>query len=61
VAVEWYKKAASKKDDKALYNLGLCYKNGAGVRQSNRWAKHYFTKASGYGHKASKKQLTSLA
>ena len=25
-AVFWYKKAAASADDKALYNLGLCYK-----------------------------------
>jgi TPR repeat protein len=59
-AVYWYKKAASKNDDKALYNLGLCYKHGNGVKQSNRWAKHYFEHAKRFGHKEAAKELRAL-
>lgn len=56
----WYKKAALKNDDKALYNLGLCYKYGDGVKQSNRWAQYYFKKATELGHTAAKKELKNF-
>jgi len=59
-AVYWYKKAARKKDPKALYNLGLCYKYGDGVLKSLYWTKYYFEKANKLGHKNAKKQLVSL-
>lgn len=55
-----YKKAAARKDDKAFYNLGLCYKYGDGVRKSKRWAKYYFLKADKFGHKLAKGQLIKL-
>ncbi|MFN7604068.1 MAG: hypothetical protein ACK5R0_21960, partial [Bacteroidota bacterium] len=59
-AIYWYKKAADKADDKALYNLGLCNEFGDGVRQSIRWAKHYYSKASKLGHKNAKSKLKGL-
>ena len=56
-AVYWYKKAAAKNDPKATYNLGLCFRQGKGVKQSDRWAKHYFEKAASLGHKKAAKEL----
>lgn len=44
----------------ALYNLSLCYKNGDGVNQSNRWAQYYFKKAAASGHKPAKKALKNI-
>jgi TPR repeat protein len=57
MAVAWYRKAARKKDAKALYNLGLCYKHGHGVRRSARWARHYFELAGKLGHKEAAREL----
>ncbi len=59
-AIYWYKKAAKQKDDKALYNLGLCYEFGDGVKQSFRWAKFYYTKASKLGNKKATNKLKKL-
>jgi TPR repeat protein len=59
-AVQWYKKAARRSDPKAYYNIGLCYKRGEGVRQSNKWAMYYFNKAVALGHKEASKQLKEL-
>ena len=59
-AIFWYRKAAAKNDPKALYNIGLCYKHGDGVKRSNRWARHYFEKARILGHKNANKQLKAL-
>ena len=58
--MKYYRKAAKCNDDKALLNMGLCYKYGEGVTQSNRWAKHYFEKAEFYGNRRAKKQLKEL-
>jgi len=44
-----------------LYNLGLCYKYGDGVNKSDRWARHYFSRAAKQGHKDAKKQLQALS
>jgi uncharacterized protein len=43
-----------------LFNLGLCYKYGDGVRRSIRWSKHYFLKAHKFGHERAKSQLREL-
>ncbi len=43
-----------------MYNLGLCYELGDGVKQSNRWAKHYYTKASNLGHENARDKLKRL-
>jgi TPR repeat protein len=59
-AVYWYKKAAAKQDDKALFNLALCCKYGQGVPYSVRWAKYYLKKASELGHKRAKDHLKEL-
>lgn len=59
-AVELYKKAAKHNDEKALLNLGLCYKYGDGVNQSNRWAKYYFEKAEQNGNNRAKRELKNL-
>lgn len=60
-AVQWYRRAASQKDNRAFYNLGLCYKHGAGVQKSRRWTKYYFVKADEFGHKLAKGQLKELS
>jgi len=60
MAVKWYRRAAAHQDDKALYNLGLCYKEGDGVIRSKRWALYYFTKADKFGHKKAKKHIVEI-
>jgi TPR repeat protein len=59
-AVYWHKKASSKNDAKAFFNLGMCYKYGEGVNESKRWAKFYFSKAKTFGHKGAAAQLKEL-
>ncbi len=53
-------KAAAKNDEKALYNLGLCFKYGEGVVRSDRWAKYYFSEASKFDHPKANAQLKSI-
>ncbi len=60
MAVKWYRKAVARQDDKALYNLGLCYKEGDGVTRSKRWALYYFSKADKTGNKKAKKQIAEI-
>jgi TPR repeat protein len=52
-----YKKAASKNDDKAFYNLALCYEYGEGLTRSTRWAEHYYLKVAKFGNQKSKEKL----
>ena len=44
-AVRLFRKAARKSDELAFYNLGLCYDLGKGVRQSDRLACKFYSKA----------------
>ena len=49
-AVGYYKIAAKKNDSIAQWNLGLSYKHGEGVKQSNRWSHYWISKAASQGH-----------
>jgi TPR repeat protein len=59
-AIYWYRKAAAKNDAKAMFNLGLCFEFGDGVRKSLRWAKHYYQNASELGHRKATNKLKKL-
>lgn len=49
-AVRWYREAAARGHRSALYNLGLMYAEGRGVRQNNGEAIIYFRQAAERGH-----------
>ena len=49
LAVEWYTKAAEKGYAEAQCNLGICYYNGDGVKQSYEKAVEWYTKAANQG------------
>lgn len=55
-----FRKRRKKDDDKAFYNLGLCYEFGEGVTQSARWAIHYYAKASKLGHQKAAIKLKQM-
>ena len=50
LAVEWYTKAAEKGYAEAQCNLGICYYNGDGVKQSYEKAVHWYAKAAEQGY-----------
>lgn len=56
-AAEFYKKAAKQDDAIAQWNLGLCYRDGEGVRQSERWSRYWISKAAEQGHKLAIKSV----
>ena len=45
----------------AQYNLACCYKNGRGVKQSDKEANRWTKKAADQGHKHAESELDSLA
>lgn len=53
-AVSLYRAAAEQGDTWAQYLLGLCYRDGEGVKASRRWARHWFTKAATVESEAAK-------
>ena len=59
-AVRWFRKAVRKKDELAFFNLGLCYDFGKGVRQSDRLACKYYSKAALRGHVAAMCNLGAI-
>lgn len=56
----WWKKAAEQNIIAAQYNLGICYKNGDGVPQSNKEAKYWFRKAAAQGDRDAQIMLEKL-
>ena len=40
-SAELYRKAALEGETRASYLLGLCYRDGSGVRKNIRWARHW--------------------
>lgn len=48
-AVECYQKATEEGNVNAQYNLGLCYKNGAGIAKDEKKAVEWFRKAAEQG------------
>lgn len=44
-AIKWFKKAAAQGDAYALFDLGMCYADGVGVKRDWKRAKQYFTEA----------------
>jgi TPR repeat protein len=55
--VLWYRKAARQGDAKAQYNLGLCYRDGEGVRKNRRLAIRWLKDAAAKGHKGAANEL----
>ncbi len=53
----YYRLAADKGYPWAYYLLGLCYRDGTGVKRNARWAKHWFAKAASNGVIEARKQL----
>ena len=49
-AVECYRKAAEQGNDKAQFNLGICYANGIGVERDFKQAAYWFRKAAEQGN-----------
>lgn len=48
-ALEYFQKGASQGDPSALYNLGLCYENGAGVAYDSSTAVKFYQRAAEKG------------
>jgi TPR repeat protein len=59
-AYDWFKKAADKNDEKAMYAIGLMYKNGEGVDKSLAEARKWFQKAADKGNADAKEELKKL-
>ena len=59
-AVRLFRKAARKSDELAFYDLGLCYDLGKGVRQSDRLACKFYSKAALCGHVAAMCNLGAI-
>jgi TPR repeat protein len=59
-AVRLFRKAARKSDELAFYDLGLCYDLGKGVRQSDRLACKFYSKAALRGHVAAMCNLGAI-
>ena len=49
-AVDWYRQAAEKGHERAMCNLGLCYKSGKGVAKDAVAAVDWFQQAAAKGH-----------
>jgi TPR repeat protein len=60
-AVYWYRLAAQAGDPKAQFNLALSYRDGDGVRHSQRQAKYWFRRASQLGHRRARALLKDLS
>jgi TPR repeat protein len=52
-----YKKSAEQGDEWACYLLGLCYRDGTGVKRNRRLAGYWFSKAASKGVADAKKEL----
>ena len=59
-ALPWYRKAARQGNERAMYNIGLMYKNGNGAPKSLRWARFWFKKAAAQGHEKARVTLREL-
>ena len=59
-AIRLYRLAARAGRPNAAYNLGLYYLKGRGVRQSYRWALHWFQRAHVLGSRAAAGQIRQI-
>ena len=59
-AVEWYEKSANLGHSNAMYNYGVCYKNGWGVTKDVNQAREWYTKAAAQGDAKAKTKLDRL-
>ena len=59
-ARNWYLKAASSDDPRAVFKMGYYYKNGLGVDKSEVFALAWFQKASRLGYVEADKELSSM-
>ena len=57
IAAGFYKQAADQNDTKALFNLGMCFKDGVGVEQSDSNAVALLKRAAEQGHPKANFQL----
>jgi hypothetical protein len=60
IGASWYRKAAQQGDDWACYLLGLCYRDGTGVRRNRRLARYWFQKAAAMKVKQARTALRKL-
>jgi TPR repeat protein len=59
-AVSLYRAAAAQRDEWATYLLGLCYRDGEGVRKNRRLARRWFERASALGVRKARTALATL-
>lgn len=59
-AYDWFKKAADKEYVKAMYAIGLLYKNGEGMDKNLTEARKWFQKAADKGDADAKEELKKL-
>lgn len=60
-AAEGYRYAAEAGHAGAQRCLGLCYRDGEGVRRNRRWARHWLAKAAEAGDKEAQRELKKLS
>jgi hypothetical protein len=59
-AVKWYRMAAEKGEAKAMFNLGLSYEYGDGVKQDHAEAVKWYRKAAEKGNQKAIRALERL-
>ena len=47
-------------NDSAQHNLGLCYRDGEGVKRNLRWARYWLGRSAKAGNKRARKALADL-
>ena len=60
MAFDWYRRAADNNDLGAIFNTGICYKDGTGVARDLREARRWFERAAAAGHALAKEALVKL-
>lgn len=60
LAAHYFRMAIAQGDDRSCYHLGLCYRDGTGVRKNKRWARHWLTRAAGVNDKDAIRELERL-
>jgi hypothetical protein len=58
VILYWYRRAARHGNRDGIFNLGLCYRFGAGVRPNSRKSRELLTKAAALGHRRAQNMLS---
>jgi len=61
LAVHYYRLAADQGNEKAQFNLGVCYSHGKGVEKDLKRAVHYYQLAADQGHRKAALNIKSLS